>query len=295
MCSLDCFSLAVGFSRLQQPQFTLLLEFSRVNDCAEESRFMCDVTLDESAEAEICYRWSDVVRRRRISMFAELPMAEKTLQMELYAFGCHVGFRTSSFQLHVSKTFLDCLQNVSEFISIIACVVVSAAFHVMLSILNCNGATWPAGLNEYNAMRAAKAAKDVQAASAELVTGLPAKFDSQLPSDSLDWYMEYLNTQAFPILHRVLRLLCCEQPDNPSGAILLSMARRLCDATLLAELHSVLGVEFQAGRSSGAAVGDGFLAEVEDAEVADSPVIPMPPPQPKPQDKGIPGEGRASP
>ena len=104
---------------------------------------MCDVTLDESAEAEICYRWSDVVRRRRISMFAELPMAEKTLQMELYAFGCHVGFRTSSFQLHVSKTFLDCLQNVSEFISIIACVVVSAAFHVMLSILNCNGATWP--------------------------------------------------------------------------------------------------------------------------------------------------------
>ena len=60
-------------------------------------------------------------------------------------------------------------------------------------------------------------------------------------------------------------------------------------------MHSVLGVEFQAGRSSGAAVGDGFLAEVEDAEVADSPVIPMPPPQPKPQDKGIPGEGRASP
>jgi len=46
------------------------------------------------------------------------------------------------------------------------------------------------------------------------------------------------------------------------------MARRLCDATLLAELHSVLGVEFQ----------------VEDAEVADSPVIPMPPPQPKPQE-----------
>ncbi|CAE7629333.1 unnamed protein product [Symbiodinium sp. CCMP2592] len=230
----------------------------------------------------------------------------KTLQMAFYAAGCHVGFRTSSFQLHVSRTFLDCLQSVSEFISIIACLVVSAAFRVMLSIFNCNGATWPAGLNEYNAMRAAKAAKDVQAASAELVdrlchffgeevTGLPAKFDSQLPSDSLDWYMEYLNTQALPILHRVLRLLCCEQPDNPSGAILLSMAKRLCDATLLAELHSVLGVEFQAGRSWGAAVGNGFLAEVEDAEVADSPVIPVPPPQPKPQDKGIPGEGRASP
>ncbi|CAE7198969.1 unnamed protein product [Symbiodinium microadriaticum] len=148
-------------------------------------------------------------------------------------------------------------------------------------------------------MRAAKAAKDVQAASAELVdrlchffgeevTGLPAKFDSQLPSDSLDWYMEYLNTQAFPILHRVLRLLCCEQPDNPSGAILLSMARRLCDATLLAELHSVLGVELQADRSSWTAVGNGFLflSEVEDAEMADSPVVPVPPPQPKPQDKG---------
>ena len=58
--------------------------------------------------------------------------------------------------------------------------------------------------------------------------------------------------------------------------------------TLLAELHSVLGVELQADRSSWTAVGNGFLflSEVEDAEMADSPVVPVPPPQPKPQDKG---------
>ena len=86
------------------------------------------------------------------------------------------------------------------------------------------------------------------------LAGFPSAAQSHVKPDV------FAHGQAFPILHRVLRkiqsfllscreegeerlpqprtkiacaesgLLCCEQPDNPSGAILLSMARRLCDA-----------------------------------------------------------------
>lgn len=99
-------------------------------------------------------------------------------------------------------------------------------------------------------MRAARAAKDLQAASRDLSDKLARLFreevDSfntglglQLSDDSKSWYTEYLKQKVLPLLRYVIRELCGQQPEYPGPFLALALAEQLgCNQPLLLELQT---------------------------------------------------------
>jgi cGMP-dependent protein kinase 1 len=101
-------------------------------------------------------------------------------------------------------------------------------------------------------MRAARAAKDLQAASRDLSDKLAQLFreevDSfstglglQLSDDTKSWYTEYLKQKVLPLLRCVIRELCSQQPEYPGPFLALALAEQLgCNQPLLLELQTSL-------------------------------------------------------
>lgn len=98
-------------------------------------------------------------------------------------------------------------------------------------------------------MRAAKAAKDVQTAASELterlcnlvteeVEAFGSGIGSQLTIETQQSFSEYLNQQAVPLIHQLLRLICCDQPEDPSTAVLMHLAGQACSPSLFSEIKA---------------------------------------------------------
>lgn len=88
------------------------------------------------------------------------------------------------------------------------------------------------------AMRAAKAAKDLQGAASDLSDRLGRVFQdevrsfgegigSQLSGETKGWFCEYLEQKALPLLRAVVRGLCAEHPQSPSAFVALMLVDEL--------------------------------------------------------------------
>lgn len=162
-------------------------------------------------------------------------------------------------------------------------------------------------------MRAAKAAKDVQSAANELtdrlnklvtdeVEGFTSGIGCQLTFETQQSYTEYLTGKAVPLISQLMRLILCDQQEEPATTVLMHLAGQACSPSLFSEIKAAFPkVPLPPGKpSESPRRGKSRLSINEVVEVVrdESYAAPSPSPSPIPSpyaDTGETGEPQSSP